>query len=64
MSRLRAAFSARAAVRNSSAQDQSPVPIDVELIPHRVASVEAFRPIWHSLRTVHDWLTNPPAVWA
>ena len=37
---------------------------DVELIPHRVASVEAFRPIWHSLRTVHDWLTNPPAVWA
>lgn len=33
---LRAAFSARAAVPNSSAQAQSPVPIDVELIPQGI----------------------------
>ena len=36
VSRLRAAFSARAAVPNSSAQQQSPVPIDVELIPQGI----------------------------
>jgi 3-oxoacid CoA-transferase len=36
VSRLQAAFSARAAVPNSSAQDQSPVPIDVELIPQGI----------------------------
>jgi 3-oxoacid CoA-transferase len=36
VSRLRAAFSARAAVKNSSAQDQSPVPIEVELIPQGI----------------------------
>ncbi|MFD2415499.1 3-oxoacid CoA-transferase [Amycolatopsis pigmentata] len=33
---LRAAFSARAAVPDSSAQQQSPVPIDVELIPQGI----------------------------
>jgi 3-oxoacid CoA-transferase len=33
---LRAAFSARAAVPNSSAQEQSPVPIEVELIPQGI----------------------------
>ncbi|CAN5336906.1 3-oxoacid CoA-transferase subunit B [soil metagenome] len=33
---LRAAFSARAAVPNSSAQDQSPVPVEVELIPQGI----------------------------
>lgn len=36
VSRLRAAFSARAAVKNSSAQQQSPVPIEVELIPQGI----------------------------
>lgn len=36
VSHLRAAFSARAAVPNSSAQQQSPVPIDVELIPQGI----------------------------
>lgn len=36
VSHLRAAFSARAAVPNSSAQDQSPVPIEVELIPQGI----------------------------
>jgi 3-oxoacid CoA-transferase len=36
VSRLRASFSARAAVPNSSAQDQSPVPIEVELIPQGI----------------------------
>jgi len=36
VSRLQAAFSARASVPNSSAQDQSPVPIDVELIPQGI----------------------------
>jgi 3-oxoacid CoA-transferase len=36
VARMRAAFSARAAVPNSSAQDQSPVPIDVELIPQGI----------------------------
>ncbi|WP_425839939.1 3-oxoacid CoA-transferase [Microbacterium sp. PA5] len=36
VSALKAAFSARAAVPNSSAQDQSPVPIDVELIPQGI----------------------------
>jgi len=36
VSRLRAAFSARAGVPNSSAQDQSPVPLEVELIPQGI----------------------------
>jgi 3-oxoacid CoA-transferase len=36
VSQLRAAFSARAAVPNSSAQQQSPVPIEVELIPQGI----------------------------
>lgn len=36
VSQLRAAFSARAAVPNSSAQQQSPVPIVVELIPQGI----------------------------
>lgn len=36
VSTLKAAFSARAAVPNSSAQQQSPVPIEVELIPQGI----------------------------